>query len=102
MKASTTVLPKKNSSFSLVLLHLMLKMPSQAYNYNINKYSVYKSDTNSWYHYPQRTNLSVTFVYNGDQADQIDVIVHWKGSNLVRILFLVYSFQLFICVCLLY
>ena len=49
-----------------------------------------------------RTNLSVTFVYNGDQADQIDVIVHWKGSNLVRILFLVYSFQLFICVCLLY
>lgn len=54
----------------------MLKMPSQAYNYNINKYSVYKSDTNSWYHYPQRTNLSVTFVYNGDQADQIDVIVH--------------------------
>ena len=62
-------------------------MPSQAYNYNINKYSVYKSDTNSWYHYPQRTNLSVTFVYNGDQADQIDVIVHWKAQ-----IWYVYSF----------
>ena len=62
-------------------------MPCQAYNYNIDKYSVYKSGTNSWYHYPQRTDLSITFVYNGVQADQIDVTVHWKGSNLVRIFY---------------
>ncbi|MCP8717959.1 MAG: hypothetical protein M5F18_01510 [Asgard group archaeon] len=56
-------------------------MTQQIYHFNINKFSIFQRNQN-WYHFPQRSDLSISFV--SGQSEEIAVTVYWRGATLVR------------------
>ncbi|KAI5966185.1 uncharacterized protein KGF55_000494 [Candida pseudojiufengensis] len=58
-------------------------MASSIQNFTITKFSKFESE--NWYHYPQRSNLSITF-NDKKENDEIQVVIQYKGSNLKEII----------------
>ncbi|KAI5955871.1 hypothetical protein KGF54_001373 [Candida jiufengensis] len=67
-----------------------MTLPLAIYNFKLTKYS--KFESKNWIHYPQRSNLSISFNNSNTininflnkelENDEIKVVIQFKGSNL--------------------